>query len=351
MEVQRKITSSVAQTSSTSAAPPPPPLEDDAMSLESLAPPATADTLTKATTTKQTTSASSTSSTSSSAASTGMSRLDIDGAARGDQGPGVQSLQEQLNALHAQPRLVGDGDFGPRTEVALKAFQSAHGLPPTGVVDDATRTAIDDGMRSGFSALPEPPPTRAGLSTGQPRLKGELGGVPVLDQNKLPVGHLGESSTASLRGQGCVLTSFAMVASKLTGEPQDPAALNDKLKDAGAFVDGTGMLNVSKAAAVLGLESSAVDSHAPGALAGVDSALRRGEPVMVRVDYKNDAKGDHTIVLTGRNPDGSYSGIDPAGGRAVTMRPDADGNLVGEGWQHYKATAYTMVSPSSDFEM
>lgn len=277
-----------------------------------------------------------------------MSRLDIDGAACGDKGPGVQSLQEQLNALHAQPRLVDDGDFGPRTQHALKQLQSAYGLPPTGVVDDATRAVIDEGMRSGSSPLPESPVARAGLSTGQARLKGDVGGVPVLDQSKLPREQLGESSTATLRGQGCVLTSLAMVASKLTGEAQEPVALNDKLKAAGAFVDGTGMLDVSKAAAVLGLAASRVEMHAPGALDGLDRSLRRGEPVMLRVDYKNGPEGDHTVVLTGRNADGSYTGIDPAGGRAVTMRADADGNLVGDGWRHYTATAYTTVTPASD---
>ena len=70
---------------------------------------------------------------------------------------------------------------------------------------------------------------------------------------------------------------------------------------------------------------------------------------MVRVDYKDGPAGDHTIVLTHKNPDGSYGGVDPAGGRAVTMRPDAHGNLVGDGWRHYAATALTFVAKPDDF--
>ena len=244
----------------------------------------------------------------------------IDNAGRGDRGPGVSSLQEQLNALNVQPPLKTDGEFGPRTEAALQQFQLAHNLPVTGVVDDDTRAAIDHGMTTGLSALPErAQPARGGLSTGQPRLKDSVAGVPILDQSKLPRLQLGESKTATLSGQGCVLTSFAMVASKLKGEVQDPVALNDTLREYGAFVDGTGMLNVGNAARVLGLEAHHVDIHQPGALPGLDQALRNGEPVMVRVDYKDGPAGDHTIVLTHKNPDGSYGGVDPAGGRAVTM--------------------------------
>jgi len=338
MEIQRK---GVAASSSIAVAAPDPTVPDDgAMSFEQLATSTPGDTISKS---------SSSSSSAPSAVVGGVSREGIEGAARGDAGPGVSSLQEQLNALHVEPSLRVDGDFGPRTEAALKQYQAAHRLPVTGVVDDATRAAIDEGMRNGSSALPEPRRApRGGLSTGQPRLRDSVGGVPVLDQSKLPKTRLGESKTATLSGQGCVLTSLAMVASKLKGEPQDPVALNDTLRDAGAFVDGTGMLNVGTAAGALGLEAHAVAIGDPGALSGLDGALRRGEPVMVRVDYKGGPGGDHTVVLTHRNPDGSYGGIDPAGGRAVLMRPDAHGNLIGDGWRHYTATGLTFVATPDD---
>lgn len=49
----------------------------------------------------------------------------------GSRGPAVEDLQRQLRGLgHA---LIADGDFGPATEAALKAFQAANGL----VVDGA----------------------------------------------------------------------------------------------------------------------------------------------------------------------------------------------------------------------
>jgi peptidoglycan hydrolase-like protein with peptidoglycan-binding domain len=338
MDVQRKSVS-VTTTQTSSLAPPPPPVaDDDAMSLEQLTTSAPVDTLVK-----------SSSSLGQARGTSGVSRESIAGAARGDVGPGVSSLQGQLNALHVQPPLKLDGDFGPRTEAALKQFQVAHNLPVTGVVDDATRAAIDEGMRTGTSALPAPRAPAAVVPKHQLDANGTVDGVPVMDQNKLPRTQLGESKDATMSGQGCVLTAFAMVASKLKGEVQDPVALNDAFREQGAFERGSGRLKVGDAAQSLGLKADSVKIHDPGALSALDASLRSGEPVMVRVDYKGDADGDHTIVLTRRNPDGSYSGIDPAGGGSVTMRADVNGNLVGDGWRHYSATALTFVSKPDDF--
>jgi hypothetical protein len=57
---------------------------------------------------------------------------------RGDRGEPVERLQTLLNIHGAMPSLRIDGDFGPRTERALQAFQSAHMLPPNGICDNYT---------------------------------------------------------------------------------------------------------------------------------------------------------------------------------------------------------------------
>ncbi len=54
---------------------------------------------------------------------------------RGDRGPAVALLQKQL-------LLKDDGIFGPRTEDAVREFQSAHGLDRDGVVGSLTWQAI-----------------------------------------------------------------------------------------------------------------------------------------------------------------------------------------------------------------
>jgi peptidoglycan hydrolase-like protein with peptidoglycan-binding domain len=54
----------------------------------------------------------------------------------GDSGPAVVALQR---TLHVTPV---SGWFGPVTRAAVTAFQRAHGLPATGIVDAATRRAL-----------------------------------------------------------------------------------------------------------------------------------------------------------------------------------------------------------------
>lgn len=67
-----------------------------------------------------------------------------EGLSRGDYGTAVRAMQEAL--LHRDPKCLpkygADGDFGSETEKALKAFQTAAGLPVTGVYDEATRAAL-----------------------------------------------------------------------------------------------------------------------------------------------------------------------------------------------------------------
>lgn len=52
----------------------------------------------------------------------------------------VAKVQMALNASGAQ--LTVDGKWGPKTSAALKAYQSAHKLKPTGKMDAATAKAL-----------------------------------------------------------------------------------------------------------------------------------------------------------------------------------------------------------------
>ena len=62
---------------------------------------------------------------------------------RGSSGPAVVELQRRLNVWIGTSRsslrlLPANGVFGPQTEVAVRAFQRARGLPVTGVVGAST---------------------------------------------------------------------------------------------------------------------------------------------------------------------------------------------------------------------
>jgi len=60
---------------------------------------------------------------------------------RGDQNNDVKTLQMKLNKIGAN--LLVDGDFGPRTEEAVKSFELKNGILVDGIVDSETWTALE----------------------------------------------------------------------------------------------------------------------------------------------------------------------------------------------------------------
>lgn len=56
---------------------------------------------------------------------------------------GVAWVQDALNKLGTTPPLAVDGQAGPATEAAIRAFEQAHNLMENGIVDDALCAAID----------------------------------------------------------------------------------------------------------------------------------------------------------------------------------------------------------------
>lgn len=61
---------------------------------------------------------------------------------RGDEGNGVVLLQRALAAKGFSPGAI-DGDFGGKTDIAVRAFQAARGLGVDGVVGDGTWAALE----------------------------------------------------------------------------------------------------------------------------------------------------------------------------------------------------------------
>src|SRR4029453_19047625 len=73
----------------------------------------------------------------------------------GASGELVQSVQRTLNArLSPSPDLSIDGDFGPATKAAVKAFQRSKGLEATGEVGPETFAAL--GALVEAEAVPPP---------------------------------------------------------------------------------------------------------------------------------------------------------------------------------------------------
>lgn len=64
---------------------------------------------------------------------------------KGSQGSGVSELQRLLNEHGAAPPLKVDGDFGPATERALRAYQTERGITVDGIAGDQTFGALRGG--------------------------------------------------------------------------------------------------------------------------------------------------------------------------------------------------------------
>ena len=59
---------------------------------------------------------------------------------RGDKAAHIEKVQQSLNSNGAA--LTVDGKWGPKTAAAVKDFQKAHGLKPTGRLDKSTRAQL-----------------------------------------------------------------------------------------------------------------------------------------------------------------------------------------------------------------
>lgn len=91
---------------------------------------------------------------------------------RGASGTAVKELQQALARAGFNPGAV-DGEFGPATERAVKAFQAANGLTADGVVGPKTRAALNGDV---MAPTPSQPPSSGDVTTSRTRTN-SIGGV------------------------------------------------------------------------------------------------------------------------------------------------------------------------------
>jgi hypothetical protein len=219
----------------------------------------------------------------------------------------------------------------PRHTESLKAFGGGDWsidmdslALPDDLLPQAAREAMNEGRISGL-------PRGATIDMALQRSWRPVAGNPLGDTGVIPLAQansnavLGEGPN-TIRQVGCLLTSLTMVSNTLTTNRRSVEEANDIVTSAGGF-RGVNM-RFGPASESLGLRTTARGAF-DGDTSAIDAALAGGKPVIVGVDFKDGSSSalggtDHFLVITGKNSEGSYTGIDAANGRPLTFsRTDA----------------------------
>lgn len=120
---------------------------------------------------------------------------------RGMSGQSVMDVQRMLNAAGASPPLALDGKFGPKTEAALKEFQSKNGVQQTGVLGGPSLRKLDD--------APTAVPSTRTQRTDRATLTGSALGTTIGDRAEREARRLGSIGACAL-GVNNTLTSFGI---------------------------------------------------------------------------------------------------------------------------------------------
>lgn len=156
-----------------------------------------------------------------------------------------------------------------------------------------------------------------------------------LDYKKTRTGH---SAKYNLSATGCAVTTLAMAATAigsttehwppdLTPRNLTPPQANNIFIKAKQFTGGD--LIMRGGASALGMsytEYGRSSNLSQADLTKLNNHLSKGYPAAAHVDYKKSASGDHWILITKRNCDGSYSAIDPLFGGEISLLTTSDSN-------------------------
>jgi peptidoglycan hydrolase-like protein with peptidoglycan-binding domain len=297
----------------------------------------------------------------------------------GARGAEVEELQSMLNrygvsvpvtgyygtatrdAVRRAQRQLGlpvDGLAGPQTHRALSgavhradSFESGGGAPRTGAP-----IAAPGGAASGVRAAVSPEQTRLALQAQlPPRAPAvESPGTPdrfgVVPMNQGDYPQLLGDGNRTIRRAGCFLTSMAMASSRITGDTTlTPGVANERVKAAGGF-SGSNLID-TVAADALGMRLTdrrgITRANNTELTQRLDASLEAGRPVVAGVNHTDGrsssraSAADHFITIVARNADGSYTAIDPNGGREITLTVGADQRLHGRspsGTRSYEVT-------------
>jgi hypothetical protein len=127
---------------------------------------------------------------------------------------------------------------------------------------------------------------------------------------------------STIGGGGCLLTALTMAVNALKGLSMTPPQVNDVGVAAGAFGSNSSEMNPAVLAQALGLHIVErirnEPTHVPDMIRVVDEALAAGGLAVVHVDYTEDARGDHFVLVNGKTGSG-YTAVDPVSGKTISL--------------------------------
>ena len=226
----------------------------------------------------------------------------------------------------AGSRLSVDGQCGNNTITAITSFQKiiAKLSKPDGLIEPGKNTwkKLNGNVASSHHIV-----KRQSIDGYRPMNQ--------LQHKKIKTGL---SSNMTLSRTGCAVTTLAMAASAIGSAnkhwpanlaPKDltPPKANDILIKAGQFSGGD--LIMKGAANALGMsynEFGRNSNLSQADLTKLTSHLTKGYPAAAHVDYKSSSQGDHWILITKKNCDGSFTAIDPLFGGEIKLLTTSDTN-------------------------
>lgn len=136
---------------------------------------------------------------------------------------------------------------------------------------------------------------------------------------------------------GCFLTSMTIASTGLTGKKVNPSEANRIVRAGDGFSGGA--LEDTRAAKALGMKladrRAMTNGNAATLRTKLDGWLASGKPAVAGVDLHDGrstgtsgSDADHFIVIVDKNKNGTYTALDPLGGRKITLEVNDQGRLV-----------------------